>query len=167
MTDLINPLMEFRWSAPQWVLGRAPEVGDLVGILDCHSLSELIWVISDIFMAHHVKSQPSQPTHHEPFKYCGPCCRLQLAAYVGEMHKRRHLTWLLLQKKLHLGDFFFSPPVYLNGKLSVLCWMKFMRASESGGKCKQRSHPQTDTASLKELPDAFKKSIMILCVHLS
>lgn len=159
------PTMGFRQSSPP------PEVGDLVCMLNCHTLSELIWVISDIFMAHHVKLWPSQPTHHEPFKYCGPCCRLHLVAYVWEMHKRRHLTRLLLQKKKSsISEIFFFPvPVYLNGKLSVLCWMKFMRAKDTGWYANKRLliHRQTGTVPVKELRDAFKKSIMILCVHLS
>ena len=97
MTDLINLLMEFCWSAPQWALDRAPTAEYLVWILNCHILSELIWVISDIFMAHHVISQPSEYEHHEPFKYCGPCCHLPLVTYVWSMHKKGHSTWFFFQ----------------------------------------------------------------------
>lgn len=89
--------MEFCWSAPQWALDRAPTAEYLVWILNCHILSELIWVISDIFMAHHVISQPSEYEHHEPFKYCGPCCHLPLVTYVWSMHKKGHSTWFFFQ----------------------------------------------------------------------
>lgn len=100
----------FVGSAPQWALDGAPTAEYLVWILNCHILSELIWVISDIFMAHHVISQPSEHEHHEPFKYCGPCCHLPLVTYVWSMHKKGHSTWFFFQSAAQkqspeLGEF--------------------------------------------------------------
>lgn len=56
MTDLINLLMKFWCECSTMGFRQSPKAEYLVWILYCHILSELIWVISDIFMAHHVIS---------------------------------------------------------------------------------------------------------------
>lgn len=128
----------FVGSAPQWALDGAPTAEYLVWILNCHILSELIWVISDIFMAHHVISQPSEHEHHEPFKYCGPCCHLPLVTYVWSMHKKGHSTWFFFQSAAQkqspeLGEFTgrneFARRTYLKKKKKKKNWQLYVEWS--------------------------------------
>lgn len=176
----------FVGSAPQWALDGAPTAEYLVWILNCHILSELIWVISDIFMAHHVISQPSEHEHHEPFKYCGPCCHLPLVTYVWSMHKKGHSTWFFFQSAAQkqspeLGEFTgrneFARRAYLKKKkeLTALCRMERMRGRDATGSTakhnKQETYLDTERHSIfikkYKLTVALRKSIMILCVHLN